>query len=94
MLKRELPDVVVGAGTVLTVEQMQQSIDAGADFLVTPGTPRLADALAAAAGGAGCGHADRAAVALRARLPRVQAVPGHGRGRAGDDQGSGRPGRT
>ena len=35
MLKRELPDVVVGAGTVLTVEQMQQSIDAGADFLVT-----------------------------------------------------------
>jgi 2-dehydro-3-deoxyphosphogluconate aldolase/(4S)-4-hydroxy-2-oxoglutarate aldolase len=34
MLKRELPDVVVGAGTVLTVEQMQQSIDAGADFLV------------------------------------------------------------
>ena len=49
MLKRELPDVVVGAGTVLTVEQMQQSIDAGADFLVTPGTPpALADALAAA----------------------------------------------
>ncbi len=49
MLKRELPDVVVGAGTVLTVEQMQQSIDAGADFLVTPGTPPvLADALAAA----------------------------------------------
>jgi len=49
MLKRELPDVVVGAGTVLTVEQMQQCIDAGADFLVTPGTPpALADALAAA----------------------------------------------
>ncbi|MGG2100284.1 bifunctional 4-hydroxy-2-oxoglutarate aldolase/2-dehydro-3-deoxy-phosphogluconate aldolase [Stenotrophomonas sp. NRRL B-14846] len=49
MLKRELPDVVVGAGTVLTIEQMQQSIDAGADFLVTPGTPpALADALAAA----------------------------------------------
>ena len=49
LLKRELPDVVVGAGTVLTVEQMQQAIDAGADFLVTPGTPpALADALAAA----------------------------------------------
>ena len=49
MLKRELPDVVVGAGTVLTVEQMQQAIDAGADFLVTPGTPaHMADALAAA----------------------------------------------
>jgi 2-dehydro-3-deoxyphosphogluconate aldolase/(4S)-4-hydroxy-2-oxoglutarate aldolase len=49
MLKRELPDVVVGAGTVLTVQQMQQAIDAGADFLVTPGTPAfMADALAEA----------------------------------------------
>ncbi|KRG68806.1 bifunctional 4-hydroxy-2-oxoglutarate aldolase/2-dehydro-3-deoxy-phosphogluconate aldolase [Pseudoxanthomonas dokdonensis] len=49
MLKKELPDVVVGAGTVLSAEQMQQAIDAGADFLVTPGTPpALADALAEA----------------------------------------------
>mgnify|MGYP000883653371 FL=1 len=49
LLKRELPDVVVGAGTVLTVDQMQQAIDAGADFLVTPGTPaHMADALAGA----------------------------------------------
>jgi len=49
MLKRELPDIVIGAGTVLTIEQMQQAIDAGADFLVTPGTPpEMADALARA----------------------------------------------
>lgn len=49
MLKRELPDVVVGAGTVLDTNQMQQAIDAGADFLVTPGTPALlAEALARA----------------------------------------------
>jgi 2-dehydro-3-deoxyphosphogluconate aldolase/(4S)-4-hydroxy-2-oxoglutarate aldolase len=49
VLKKELPDVVVGAGTVLSVEQMQRAIDAGADFLVTPGTPPLlADALAQA----------------------------------------------
>lgn len=49
MLKRELPDIVIGAGTVLSVEQMQRSIDAGADFLVTPGTTaEMADALAAA----------------------------------------------
>ncbi len=49
MLKRELPDIVIGAGTVLNVEQMQQSIDAGADFLVTPGTPAaMAEALARA----------------------------------------------
>ncbi len=49
VLKRELPDIVIGAGTVLTTEQIRQSIDAGADFLVTPGTPPvLADALASA----------------------------------------------
>jgi len=49
MLKKELPDIVIGAGTVLTTEQMDQSIAAGADFLVTPGTPpELADALAQA----------------------------------------------
>nr|WP_295377647.1 bifunctional 4-hydroxy-2-oxoglutarate aldolase/2-dehydro-3-deoxy-phosphogluconate aldolase [Pseudoxanthomonas sp.] len=49
MLKRELPDIVIGAGTVLNVEQMQRSIDAGADFLVTPGTTaEMADTLAAA----------------------------------------------
>lgn len=49
-LKKALPTIVIGAGTVLDVGQMQRSIDAGADFLVTPGTPpALADALAHAA---------------------------------------------
>lgn len=49
VLKKELPDIVIGAGTVLTTQQMKQSIAAGADFLVTPGTPpELADALAQA----------------------------------------------
>ena len=48
-LKRELPDIAVGMGTVLDVEQMQRCIELGADFLVTPGTPPvLAEALAAA----------------------------------------------
>lgn len=46
-LKKEFPDLVVGAGTVLSVEQIEGAIAAGADFLVTPGTPpALADALA------------------------------------------------
>lgn len=31
------PDMVVGAGTVLTVEQAQQALDAGAAFIVAPG---------------------------------------------------------
>ncbi|WP_058363785.1 bifunctional 4-hydroxy-2-oxoglutarate aldolase/2-dehydro-3-deoxy-phosphogluconate aldolase [Xanthomonas translucens pv. undulosa] len=46
MLKRELPHIKIGAGTVLTETQLQQAIDAGADFIVTPGTPpALAEAL-------------------------------------------------
>lgn len=49
-LKKSAPDIVIGAGTVLTTDQIKRSIDAGADFLVTPGTPpALADALAQAA---------------------------------------------
>jgi 2-dehydro-3-deoxyphosphogluconate aldolase/(4S)-4-hydroxy-2-oxoglutarate aldolase len=30
------PDVLVGAGTIRTAEQLQASVEAGADFLVTP----------------------------------------------------------
>jgi 2-dehydro-3-deoxyphosphogluconate aldolase/(4S)-4-hydroxy-2-oxoglutarate aldolase len=33
----ELPEVLVGAGTVLNVEQAQRAIDAGALFIVSPG---------------------------------------------------------
>jgi 2-dehydro-3-deoxyphosphogluconate aldolase/(4S)-4-hydroxy-2-oxoglutarate aldolase len=32
-----LPDLLVGAGTVLTIDQAKQAIDAGARFIVTPG---------------------------------------------------------
>jgi 2-dehydro-3-deoxyphosphogluconate aldolase/(4S)-4-hydroxy-2-oxoglutarate aldolase len=34
----QVPDIVVGAGTVTTPEQARQAKDAGARFLVTPGT--------------------------------------------------------
>ena len=48
-IKKARPDILVGAGTVLTAEQVRASIDVGADFLVTPGTPPvLAEALAGA----------------------------------------------
>ncbi len=33
----ERPDVLVGAGTVLSPEQAQQAVDAGAQFIVSPG---------------------------------------------------------
>jgi 2-dehydro-3-deoxyphosphogluconate aldolase/(4S)-4-hydroxy-2-oxoglutarate aldolase len=46
-LKRDCPTLRVGAGTVLTPEQLRAAEDAGADFIVTPGTtPALLEALA------------------------------------------------
>ncbi|MDP6968556.1 MAG: bifunctional 4-hydroxy-2-oxoglutarate aldolase/2-dehydro-3-deoxy-phosphogluconate aldolase [Gammaproteobacteria bacterium] len=41
-ISEALPDAIVGAGTVTTPEQYEACIDAGADFIVSPGaTPRL-----------------------------------------------------
>jgi 2-dehydro-3-deoxyphosphogluconate aldolase/(4S)-4-hydroxy-2-oxoglutarate aldolase len=43
-LSRELPDLLVGAGTVLTVEQVKSAVDAGARFIVSPGfNPKVVD---------------------------------------------------
>lgn len=40
----EVPDLYVGAGTVLTPEQAQRALDAGAQFVVAPGFgPRMVD---------------------------------------------------
>lgn len=35
----EVPDVVIGAGTILSRQDAEKSIDAGARFLVSPGAP-------------------------------------------------------
>lgn len=44
---REVPEMVVGAGTVLTPEQLAQAADAGAAFAVAPGlNPRVVRAAA------------------------------------------------
>lgn len=49
-IRREVPAIHVGAGTVLDARQLQAAQDAGAQFVVTPGTPSaLADALLGAA---------------------------------------------
>lgn len=41
-IKQEFPDAIVGAGTVISRTQFQQSLDAGAEFIVSPGfTPEL-----------------------------------------------------
>jgi 2-dehydro-3-deoxyphosphogluconate aldolase/(4S)-4-hydroxy-2-oxoglutarate aldolase len=43
-LTRELPEVLVGAGTVLTVDQVKNALDAGAAFIVSPGfNPKVVD---------------------------------------------------
>ncbi|QKG20892.1 bifunctional 4-hydroxy-2-oxoglutarate aldolase/2-dehydro-3-deoxy-phosphogluconate aldolase [Actinomadura verrucosospora] len=43
----EVPDAVVGAGTVVTADDAERSLKAGARFLVSPGcTPRLRAAMA------------------------------------------------
>ena len=36
-IHQELPDMLLGAGTVLTTEQADRAMDAGASFIVAPG---------------------------------------------------------
>ena len=43
-LTAELPDLLVGAGTVLSVDQVKSAVDAGARFMVAPGfNPTVVD---------------------------------------------------
>lgn len=49
-IKTHLPELLVGAGTVLTPDQVKQVKDAGADFAVAPGTNHRVMAAAEAAG--------------------------------------------
>ncbi len=46
-IANEVPDAVVGAGTIVSVDQIDEAVAAGARFLVSPGaTPALARAAA------------------------------------------------
>lgn len=40
LLNKKYPDMCVGAGTVVNVEQAKRAVNAGAKFLVSPGTNR------------------------------------------------------
>jgi len=45
VIRQEVPDLIVGAGTVIHAEQFAEAIDAGAQFAVSPGfTERLTQA--------------------------------------------------
>jgi 2-dehydro-3-deoxyphosphogluconate aldolase/(4S)-4-hydroxy-2-oxoglutarate aldolase len=37
-IRRRFPEILLGAGTVLSADQVDAAISAGADFIVTPGT--------------------------------------------------------
>ena len=44
-IRKEVPDVLVGAGTVTSVDKFHAAVDAGSNFIVTPGlTPAIAQA--------------------------------------------------
>jgi len=44
ILTKELPELLIGAGTVLTVEQAKKAVSAGAKFIVSPGfNPKVVD---------------------------------------------------
>ena len=44
-IRTEVSDVIVGAGTVTDISKLQAAVDAGSEFIITPGlTPTLADA--------------------------------------------------
>lgn len=48
-IKKSVPGAIVGAGTIINIETLQASIEAGAEFIVTPGsTPAIIDAAQAA----------------------------------------------
>lgn len=43
-MSREFPNMLVGAGTVLTIDQVNRAVDAGAKFIVSPGfDPQIVD---------------------------------------------------
>ena len=44
IMAKEFPEMLVGAGTVLTVEQVDEAVEAGAKFIVCPGfDPEIVD---------------------------------------------------
>jgi len=44
IVRKEFPDILLGAGTILTIDQVKSAMNAGAQFLVSPGfNPRIVD---------------------------------------------------
>ena len=44
LIRKAFPDMIVGAGTVLKIEQVKAAVNAGSQFIVTPGfNPKVVD---------------------------------------------------
>ena len=80
-IAKNVPKAVVGAGTIVSADQINQAVAAGAKFLVSPGAPA---ALAKAAAGSpvpflpGCATASEAMALTRAWLPGAETLSGRG----------------
>lgn len=78
LIAREVPDAVVGAGTVVRPSQIEEVEDAGARFIVSPGTPeRLAHAIAESRVPAlpGCSTATEAILLAELGFPVLKFFP-------------------
>ena len=43
-MAKEFPDMLIGAGTILTIQQVDEAVEAGAKFIVSPGiNPKVVD---------------------------------------------------
>jgi 2-dehydro-3-deoxyphosphogluconate aldolase/(4S)-4-hydroxy-2-oxoglutarate aldolase len=77
------PDMLVGAGTVLTVEQVDKAIEAGAKFLVSPGLNPKVTAYALSKGVPmlpGCSNPSDVEAALELGLSTVKFFPAEAAG--------------
>ena len=85
-IAEEVPDAVVGAGTIVSADQIDEAVAAGAQFLVSPGaSPELARAAAASPVPflPGCATASEAMALRDLGLSGAKAVSGRG-GRRGE----------
>ena len=88
---KQVPGAIVGAGTVLDPGQLSAALEAGAEFIVSPGlTERLG--MRSPASGVpylpGISTTGDIMRALRPRLHAAQILPRRGRRRAADPQGA------
>ena len=93
-IAKAVPEAVIAAGTVTEPSQIREVADAGAKFIVTPGTPvKLAEALADAPIPVmpGCATPSEAMTLIGDRLPGPQILPRRRIRRNGLAQGRSRP---